>query len=113
MDEARRRAAGDLAVFQRRLDHEPEQVEVEEMHDAPVGISLPVAVDDARRNRPETRKKSGMRKGRAKATTWCMKPSPPIASPTPSVACIITTRMMQRPLAVSTQGTRPSSMPPA
>src|SRR5688572_11851858 len=40
-----------------------------------------------------------------------MKPSPPIASPTPSVACIITTRTMQRPFAVSTQATRPSPSP--
>jgi hypothetical protein len=52
-----------------------------------------------KRNSPESRKKSGMRKGRAKATTSCRKPSPPMASPTPSVECIITTRVMQMPLA--------------
>jgi hypothetical protein len=52
-----------------------------------------------------------MRKGRAKATTSCMKPSPPMAMPTPSVECIMTTKMMQMPLAASTQLTR-SSAPP-
>jgi hypothetical protein len=50
-------------------------------------------------NRPEIRKKSGMRKGLANATSACMKPSRPTASSTPSVECIITTMMMQKPLA--------------
>src|SRR5215216_6480523 len=113
MDEARRRAAGDLAVFQRRLDHEPEQGEVEEMHDAPIGISLPVAVDDARQEQARDEEEVGHAEGPRESDDLVHETSPPIASPTPSVACIITTRMMQRPLAVSTQGTRPSSMPPA
>ena len=44
-------------------------------------------------------KKSGIRNGLANATRACMKPSRPVASSTPSVECIITTMMMQKPLA--------------
>ncbi len=40
-----------------------------------------------------------MRNGLAKATTWCIQPSLPAACSTPSVECIITTMMMQKPLA--------------
>ena len=44
-------------------------------------------------------KKSGIRKGLAKATTACIQPSAPAAFSTPRVECIITTMMMQKPLA--------------
>jgi hypothetical protein len=51
------------------------------------------------RNKPEIRKKSGIRNGRAKATAACIQPSCPAACSTPSVECIITTMTMQKPLA--------------
>ena len=44
-------------------------------------------------------KKSGMRNGLAKATTYSSSRSAPAAFSTPSVECIITTMMMQKPLA--------------
>ena len=44
------------------------------------------------------RKKSGMRKGLAKATTAPMKLVAPAACSTPKVECIITTMTMQKPL---------------
>ena len=44
-------------------------------------------------------KKSGMRNGFANATAWCIQLSWPAAASTPSVECIITTMMMQKPLA--------------
>ena len=45
------------------------------------------------------RKKSGMRKGLAKATKAPIQLVAPAASSTPSVECIITTMTMQNPLA--------------
>ena len=63
-------------------------------------------------NRPDSRKKSGIRNGFAKATTGCRKPSPPMASPVPMTECIMTTSRMQMPFATSTQASRPA-VPPA
>ena len=40
-----------------------------------------------------------MRKGIAKAMAWLSQPSAPAAFSTPRVECIITTMMMQSPLA--------------
>ena len=51
------------------------------------------------RKRPEIMKKSGMRKGRAQSMKLWTQLVSPAAFSTPSVECIITTRMMQMPLA--------------
>src|SRR6478672_10274110 len=61
----------------------------------------------AARNRPEIRKKSGMRNGRAHSMKVCSDVVVPMAYSTPRVDCIRTTRMMQMPLATSTQASRP------
>jgi hypothetical protein len=69
------------------------------MHHLAVEIIVPFPVDDAGEDSPEMRKKSGMRKGLAKATTAPMKLPAPAASSTPKVECIMTTMTMQKPLA--------------
>ena len=48
-----------------------------------------------------------MRNGRAHSMKACRAVSVPMAFSTPSVECIMTTRMMQMPLATSTQSKRP------
>jgi hypothetical protein len=50
------------------------------------------------RKRPEIRKKSGMRNGLAQAMKPFSQVNSPRAFSTPSVECIMTTRMMQMPL---------------
>src|ERR1700761_1689229 len=55
------------------------------------------------RNRPEIRKNSGIRNGVAKAITQWKRPTPPASCPTLKTEYIITTRMMEMPLAESTQ----------
>ena len=60
----------------------------------------------AARNRPEIRKKSGIRKGLAQSMKPASAVAPPVTFSTPSVACIITTSRMQMPFATSTQSMR-------
>ena len=52
------------------------------------------------------RKNSGIRNGVAKPMTQCQKPASPVSVPTLKTEYIITTRMMEIPLAVSTQSRR-------
>src|SRR6476660_7132373 len=61
----------------------------------------------AARNKPEIKKKSGMRNGRAQSMNPCSEVLVPIVLSTPKVECIMTTRTMQMPLATSTQSSRP------
>src|SRR5437868_12876968 len=61
----------------------------------------------AARNKPEIKKKSGMRNGRAQSMNPCSEVLVPIVLSTPKVECIMTTRTMQMPLATSIQSSRP------
>src|SRR5256885_11214030 len=60
----------------------------------------------AARNKPEIKKKSGMRNGRAQSMNPCSEELVPIVLSTPKVECIMTTKTMQMPLATSTQSSR-------
>ena len=81
-------------------DRQPEHVEIGEVDDLAVEIGAPVAVDDAEQEEAgEAGRSPACGTAAQRRRRECMKPSPPVASPTPSVECIMTTRMMQMPLA--------------
>ena len=82
------------------LDRDPQHVEIGEVHDLAVEIGAPVAVDHAREEQPGDQEEVGHAERLGErdqhgpsSFRW------PAAASTPSVECIITTMMMQKPLA--------------